>query len=234
VTTPGPVHYLPIATTLLAAGLAIALLRRHAAKGSRAPHLLWWACGAVTYGTGTALESVITLFGNSVGLTKAWYVAGALLGGYPLAQGSVYLLAPRAVANRLTWVSLPCVVVVAALVLVSPVHGSLLEAHRPSGAVLAWSWVRALTPVINVYALVFLVGGAAASAIRYARAGGAGDGARAAGNAAIACGGLLPGVGGALAKAGAVEPLYVAELVGLLLIAAGFALNVRVPRAKQG
>lgn len=231
--TPGPVHYLPIATTLLAAVLATALLQRHAAKGGGAPHLLWWAFGAVTYGTGTALESVITLFGNSVGLTKAWYVAGALLGGYPLAQGSVYLLASRAVANRLTWVSLPCVVVVSTLVLVSPVHASLLEAHRPSGAVLAWGWVRALTPVINVYALVFLVGGAAVSAVRYSRAGGVGDGARALGNASIAGGGLLPGVGGALAKAGTVEALYVAELVGLLLIAVGFALNVRAPRVES-
>ena len=32
---------------------------------------------------------MVTLFGNSPALNKAWYIAGALLGGYPLAQGSV-------------------------------------------------------------------------------------------------------------------------------------------------
>ena len=104
------------------------------------------------YGVGTALESAVTLAGNTVLLTKLWYVAGAVLGGYPLAQGSLYLLTSRRFANRATAVSLPR-------------DGgrhprpalagrARLEAHRPSGAVLAWGWVRLLTPFINGYAVV--------------------------------------------------------------------------------
>ncbi len=55
-------------------------------------HLLWWGIGIVTYGVGTLIESLVTLFGWQEALFKAWYIAGALLGGAPLAIGSIYLL----------------------------------------------------------------------------------------------------------------------------------------------
>ncbi len=139
-----------------------------------------------------------------------------MLGGYPLAQGSLYLLASRRFANRATAVSLPFVAAAGVLVLLSPAVPEALEAHRPSGAVLAWGWVRLLTPFINGYAVVFLVGGAALSAWRFWRTANAGH--RAAGNALIAAGALLPGIGGSLAKAGLVEALYVGELAGIVLI----------------
>jgi hypothetical protein len=226
------VHYLPIATTLLAGTFCAVLLRRYVME-SRGAHLLWWAVGMLTYGLGTALESAIALGGNTIVWTKLWYIAGALLGGYPLAQGTVYLLAGRRLANRLTVVTLPVIAALAALVALSPVDVAALEPHRPSGAVLAWSWIRALTPLVNLYALAFLVGGAVQSALRYARAHGVGDRARALGNASIALGGLLPGIGGTLAKAGLVEALYVAELVGLVLIAIGFQLNVAAPGERR-
>jgi hypothetical protein len=73
-----------------------------------------------------------------------------------------------------------------------------------------------MTPFINGYAAFFLIGGAALSAWRFWQSGGAGN--RAAGNALIAVGALLPGIGGSMAKAGIVEALYVGECVGLLLI----------------
>jgi len=232
VVEPGPVHYLPIVTTLLAGGFCAVLAMRYLAR-ARAPHLLWWTLGMLTYGLGTGLESAITLLGNGVALTKAWYIAGALLGGYPLAQGAVYLHCGRRLARALTLTSVPVVALVALLVTLSPVDVGALEVHRPSGAVLGWTWIRALTPLINVYAVVFLVGGAVRSAWRYGRARGPGDGARAWGNVSIALGALLPGAGGALAKTGRVEALYVAELVGLVLIAIGFWLNVGVRSAAR-
>ena len=51
----------------------------------------------------------------------------------------------RRFANRATMVSLPFVVLTALLVLLSPIVADVLEPHRPSGAVLAWGWVRLLT-----------------------------------------------------------------------------------------
>lgn len=221
-----PVHYLPIATTVCSVVFVAVLLRRHARVGGT--HLLWWALGMTTYGLGTALESAITLSGNTVPLTKAWYVAGAVLGGYPLAQGSVFLLLSRRTALRLTFSSLPVVVGLAVLVLASPVRETVLEPHRPSGAILAWQWVRMLTPLVNGYAALFLIGGAAWSAWRYARR--RETRARAVGNALIAIGALLPGIGGGMAKAGVVEALYIGEFVGLLAIWAGYAACVLVTR----
>jgi len=222
--SPSAVHYLPIATTVLSAIFA-GILWRHRLRKGFGTHLSWWTAGLLTYGLGTGLEGAITLWGNSVLLNKAWYMAGALLGGYPLAQGTVYLLLPRRVAHRLTAATLPLLLGLFVLVLLSPVRLDALEPHRPGGGILAWSWLRAFTPLVNGYAALFLIGGAIWSARRYAR-----DPATrglAWGNASIAFGALLPGIGGGLAKAGVVEALYVGEFVGLLFIWLGYTLCVR-------
>jgi hypothetical protein len=208
------VHYFPLGTSLVAAAFSTLLFRRFLARGT--PHLLWWAIGVACYGSGTVVESIITLAGNSVWLTKVWYVTGALLGGYPLAQGSVYLSHTRRFANRTAAITVPFVALTAILVLLSPVRLEMLEPTRPSGAILGWTWVRLMTPFINLYASIFLIGGAAVSAWRYLRY--RHDGYRAAGNAFIAFGALMPGIGGSMAKAGYVEVLYVLEFIGLIFI----------------
>lgn len=214
------IHYLPIATTLISVFFCAILVRRYRAKGGL--HLLWWAIGMATYGLGTALESSITLFGNSVALTKAWYIAGALLGGYPLAQGSVYLHLKRRLANRLTAMTLPLIAAASVCVVLSPVIVEDLQPHRPSGSVLGWQWVRLTTPFINLYSVVFLIGGAFYSAWRFARMPSSEAGNRALGNTLIAVGAILPGIGGGMAKAGIVEALYLGEFAGILLIYAGY------------
>ena len=93
----GPVHYLPILTTILSGIFLFQIFRRYLSR--RGTHLLWWSIGVFTYGLGTFLEAVITLTGNTVVKNKLWYIAGAILGGYPLAQGSVYLHVRKSRAN---------------------------------------------------------------------------------------------------------------------------------------
>jgi hypothetical protein len=222
------IHYVPIVTTILAALFALSLYRRYQVK--QASHLWWWTFGIMTYGLGTAVESVITLSGNTVVLTKIWYIAGALLGGYPLAQGSLYLSWSRKVADRLTLVSMTVVAVATALVVLSPVNLGALEPHRPTGAVLGWQWVRLLTPFINLYAVFFLIGGAFLSAWRHYRD--RGHGYRATGNALIAIGAIMPGIGGSFAKAGIVEALYLGECVGLIVIWIGDRVCSRQDRQR--
>ena len=208
------IHYLPVVTTVVAVAFSGSLFRRYFQRPT--PHLLWWASGVAFYGLGTLVEATITLAGNSVLLTKTWYITGALLGGYPLAQGSLFLSYPRPFARRATSISLPFVLLAAGLVILSPVVPSALEPHRPSGAILVWWWVRLLTPFINLYAVFFLIGGAVVSAWRFWRMRDTGH--RTIGNALIALGALLPGIGGSLAKAGLVEALYIGECVGLVII----------------
>ena len=224
-TTTGPtwLHYLPIATTLLSAVFFVRLWQRYQTRRGHL-HLLWWAIGVFTYGLGTSLESWITLAGNSVLATKLWYVAGALLGGYPLAQGTVFLLLKRRTAWILTAITVPLIIVFSILVFLSPVNAGALEAHRPSGAVLGWQFVRLFTPFINLYAVVFLIGGAILSSIRFWGGRTDDDRSRALGNGSIAFGAILPGIGGSLAKAGMVEALYVGELIGIVFIWLGYWL----------
>ena len=100
-----------------------------------------------------------------------------------------------------------------------------LQQHRPGGAALVWQWIRLFTPIINGYAALFLIGGAIFSAARYAQEIDTRN--RAFGNAMIAFGALLPGIGGAMAKADVVEALNAGEFVGILFIWTGYAACVR-------
>ncbi|MGH9949226.1 MAG: hypothetical protein ACRD6X_18805, partial [Pyrinomonadaceae bacterium] len=99
------VHYLPILTTVFSAFFLYRIANHYLRKGGR--HLFWWAAGVFTYGLGTFFESLITLFGNTPTINKLWYVAGAILGGYPLAQGSVYFHLKKKNADLLTMITLP-------------------------------------------------------------------------------------------------------------------------------
>jgi len=220
------VLHLPILTTLCSAVFATALFRRLIRKGG-GPHLLWWGIGMVTYGLGTITESWTTLVGWNPVVFKLWYVFGAFLGGYPLAQGSIYLLSNRRFADWSARIVSTIIVIGAIAVFLSPLDLSVVEAHRLSGKALAWQEVRMLTPFINLYSLIFLAGGAALSAFRFRRDVERRD--RYVGNIFIATGAILPGIGGTMTRFGLVEALYVTELVGLLLIFVGYRRCVKAP-----
>lgn len=226
------VHYLPIATTALSAAFVAILLSR-ARRRAWAPHLVWWAVGVFFYGLGTAVESTITLHGNTETLNRVWYLFGAIWGAFPLGVGSMYLLCGRRVA---TWIAVPMllyVLVTSALVLIAPMNLELLPPDKPLGrGVFQWSWLPWSTPLINLYAVVFLIGGAAYSSVnfmvkRY-------NPQRAVGTGLIAVGAMLPGIGGWLTKSrGLVEALYVGEFIGLAMICAGYFICLRAPAPQK-
>lgn len=222
------VHYIPIATSLFALWFGFVLLKRYRERGGM--HHLWWSIGAFAYAAGTITESLTTLIGWQEPVFRAWYISGALFGGFPLAQGTVYLLMDRKKADRLTAIVLTVAVIAATFVLLTPVNLALVETHRLSGRVMEWSWVRAFSPFINLYAVIFLVGGAVYSALKYRKVPDMSH--RVIGNWLIAIGALLPGIGGAATRFGHVEVLYVTELAGILLIYLGYRFNVAgAPRA---
>ncbi len=221
---PSFVHYLPIATSVFAAWFGVVILRRYFDRRS-GPHLAWWGFGVLMYGVGTVTESLTTLFGWSEPVFRTWYISGALLGGAPLAQGTVYLLLQRKTANRLTVALISVVAVAATFVLLTPIDTAAVESYRLSGSVMEWSWVRAFSPFINLYAAAFLIGGAVLSAVRFHGVDGMRH--RFVGNVFIAIGALLPGIGGSFTRFGHVEVLYVTELIGILLIYIGYRFNTR-------
>ena len=221
---PTLVHYIPIVTTLLAVPFAAEIFRRWRAFPERL-HLLWWAIGVATYGAGTFTEAWTTLFGWNPVIFKSWYITGALLGGAPLAQGTVYLMLKRGTAHLLTAALVLYVVAASVCVVLAPVDYSLVESHRLTGRVFGWPWVRLFSPIVNLYAVVFLIGGAVLSAIRYSR-----DPAtkhRMYANVLIALGAILPGIGGSATRFGYTEVLYVMELIGLVLTWSGYRISVR-------
>jgi hypothetical protein len=176
--------------------------------------------GVLCYIAGTVTESANTLIGFSVVNFKAWYITGALLGGAPLAQGTVYLLYSKKIADRLSLILVIVIITAAVFVILSPVNTSLVENNRLTGKILEWKFVRLMTPFINLYAFIFLVGGAVYSAFKYAK--NVQFKKRFTGNLLIAIGGLLPGIGGSFTKFGYVEVLYVTEFIGLIFIYLGY------------
>jgi hypothetical protein len=221
---PTLVHYIPVVTTLLAIPFAAEIFRRWRAFPDRL-HLLWWAIGVATYGAGTFTEAWTTLFGWNPVIFKAWYITGALLGGAPLAQGTVYLMLKRSTAHLLTMGLILYVLVASVCVVLAPIDYALVEPHRLTGRVFGWPWVRLFSPIVNLYAVVFLIGGAILSAVRYSQ-----DPAtrhRMYANVFIALGAILPGIGGSATRFGYTEVLYVTELIGLILTWTGYRISVR-------
>ena len=89
-------EYVPILTTLFLIYFFKGIFQHYRLKQEK--HLLWWSIGVLTFGLGTLAESINVLWGCSEINFKYWYIVGALLGGFPLAQGSVYLLIKRSFA----------------------------------------------------------------------------------------------------------------------------------------
>lgn len=212
-------HYIPILTTIVSFAFT-AVLYRHWQRKPEAKYLMWWTIGVFCFGIGTLTESINVLFGWSVINMKAWYIAGALLGAFPLAQGTVYLLLKKKTADILTWFFIVYITIAAIAITLAPVDMSLVDPTRLTGKVMTWTWARLFSILPNTYSLIFLVGGAAWSAIQYARKSDSGN--RVLGNWLIAIGALLPGIGGSFTRMGYVEVLFVTEFIGMLLIWAGY------------
>lgn len=211
--------YLPILSTFISAAFAWVILARYRLK-RQSYHLLWWGIGIVTYGVGTLIESLVTLFGWQSALFKAWYIAGALLGGAPLAVGTIYLLFGRRAGRIAVVLLLAAVGVTSIFVILSPVRMDLVDPTILSGKALAWQSVRRVSPFINSLAALFLVGGAIYSAIHFF--GHPESRHVSIGNIFIAVGALLPGVGGMGSRMGHTELLYIAEFIGVILIWIGY------------
>ena len=217
-------RYLPILSTIISACFAWVILARYRLK-PEAHHLLWWGLGVITYGAGTLIESWNTLFGWSAPLFKAWYIAGALLGGAPLAIGSIYLLHGKRLGHTAVIVLLLVVGITSVFVILSPIRYELVDPHLLNSKVLGWQGIRRVSPFINSAAFLFLVGGAAYSAVRFFKH--VESRHVSIGNIFIAIGALLPGIGGIGSRMGHTEWLYLGEFVGVILIWIGYKRCLR-------
>jgi hypothetical protein len=202
-----------LATSVVAVAFSVDLTRRWLSDRSRRS-LLWWTMGVIAYGTGTAAAAAVDRWGWSPAGFRTWYIAGAILGGVLLAQGTAYLVHRKGFADQLA----SSVAVLAGgaslAVILSPVIQ--LDGSELAGASLDWAWVRAFTPVLNTYAVAYLAGGAILSAVRYRRS--EGSRAQVLGSVLIAMGGITPALGGVASRLGGGDALPLTLFAGLLLI----------------
>src|SRR3954447_16430018 len=134
------VSYIPVLTTLFSIFFLCRIIPHYLSR--RSPYLLWWTLGVLTFGLGTLTESINAIFGWSEWNTKIWYIVGALLGGYPLAQGTIYLLMKKSFADISAIICSVVIVVAAVFVLLSPIAIPEEFDYRLTGRVLEWQWVR--------------------------------------------------------------------------------------------
>ena len=214
---------LPFTSFLVSILFAVLVFRRYLAR--RGTHLLLWGIGMVFYAIGGFCEGYYGAFGWSPLIFRLWYLFGAILVAAWLGQGTVYLLAKRRWANItmviLAVASLYAVIrVFAAELDPTLMTTSLHTGSELSGHAIVTSGVRTLTPFFNLYGTVTLVGGAAYSAWIFWRKRILLH--RTIGNILIAAGALLPAFGGTFSRMGVPSALYLGELLGAVLLFAGF------------
>jgi hypothetical protein len=213
-------EYLPILTTLFSIYFFTEIFKHYQIR--KKTYLLWWTIGVLTFGLGTLTESINILFGWHAFNARCWYIVGALLGGFPLAQGSVYLLLNKKFATISSLIFISLIVMASITILLTPISLPNNFEGKLTGKIFTWSWVRYFSPFINIYSFIFLVGGAVYSAVKYSKF--IDQQIKFKGNIFIAIGALLPGIGGSFTRAGYVNVLFVTELIGLILIYIGYKI----------
>ena len=217
------VYFIPILTALLSALFCVELIfhwRKNPTK-----FFAWWIAGVLFYGLGTVPEGITAIFGWHEWVFKAWYILGAMIGGAPLAQGTIYLLMKRNPADFLSALLIPVILVGAISCVLSPIDYAKVNPAKMSGDVLLWKEVRFFPIVINTYALLFFVGGAMYAAWSAWKKKVSKN--KCYGNLIIATGGLLPGIGGAFMHYGHIEVLYISEFFGIIIIYAGYKVFMK-------
>ena len=222
-------HYLSILSTIVSFAFAAAVFNRYRFK--QGPHLLMWGIGLVFYGLGTLTEVILSFTFSPLAL-KVWYLTGAMLTAAWLGQGSVYLLVrKRRVATTLMVILAVASIAAAMLVFFAPLTSaaSSFDVTQPVSAQYKDILTRntaivALTIILNIYGTITLVGGALYSAWLFWRKKILLN--RMLGNILIATGALMPAMAGSFLRLRMVDWLYLSELMGVVLMYAGFSLAI--------
>jgi hypothetical protein len=229
-------NIIPVITTLVTFIFAVSVFRRY--RSRRGMHLLLWSIGLLFYGLGTLSEVILSVTFNPFVL-KLWYLTGAMLTAAWLGQGTVHLLIRRrGVAIKLTYALAIVSLLAAIMVFIAPVVTGASAAYDTSqpassqyGEILTRSGITLLlTILLNIYGTITLIGGAIYSAYLFWRKKVLAY--RLYGNILIAAGALSPAMGGTFIRLGLPDWLYISELVGAILMYAGFLLATSEQPAK--
>lgn len=213
-------RYYPIVTTIFSFIIAREMFVEY--REQKLTYLLCWALGVCSFGLAALAASINVLAGWTPANLKFWYITGALVGGFPLAQGILYALAKRKAADVLTVVFLVVIMVGAVAVSLTPISLPPGFDNELTGKVFSWKWVRFFSPVVNLYSFLIVLGGGIYAAYRYYLRDDKDELFLA--TAIIATGGLLPGFGDIFMRMGYVSVLFVLYFLSLALIYSGFRI----------
>jgi hypothetical protein len=191
----------------------------------RRPQDRAWAISLAMFALASVALSVGTSTGWDNGTFRVFYLFGAILNVPWLAMGTVFLLASATVARRVHWGLVLFSGFAAGVMLSAPmatVHGEAI----PVGKEVFDALPRILAAVGSGVAAVVIIGGAVASAVRFARDRSVpAHGRLAAANALIALGTLVLSSGGLLQGiVGHDEAFTLSLAVGISIVYAGFVL----------
>lgn len=210
--------WLPATSFIVSTIFAVLVFKRYLHR--RGTHLLFWGIGMVFYAIGSFAEAFYGAIGWNPLIFRLWYLFGAILVAAWLGQGTVYLLAKKKWANTFM-----VLLVVGSLyglfrVFTAELDPTLMTGSEMSGHAIVTDGVRLLTPFFNIYGTLTLVGGAAYSAWIFWRKRVLLH--RTLGNILIAVGAMAPAFGGAFSRFGISGALYIGELLGAIIMFAGF------------
>jgi hypothetical protein len=211
--------YVPLVTCIVSLVFAIAVLDQYFAR--RKAFQLLWSIGLFMYAVSTFTEFWWNVVGHVDIFYRLWYLVGAILVAAYLGQGTVYLLMKRRTAHII--MAVLGVITLYSVVRIFTVHVDISGLTELTGKnVLPLDLRVGITPLMNTYGTVALVGGALWSAwifwrkriLAY----------RVTSNVLIAVGALLPAIGGGLISTISKDPhaFFILELVGVVIMFIGF------------
>ena len=208
---------LPIAATVVAAFFAVRTAR--ASRASRSVALELWTFALVQFAVASAALAWGVAFGWSSAVFRVFYLFGAVVNVVWLALGSIWLLAPRAVATvALAIVAIATGYALYAVSTASFVAGaSQAFAHTaiPAPKEVMPGSVRVLSRWYSIGGSVVVLAGLGWSLLRRRR--------HATGLALLAGGVVLVGAAGEFARAGVVAAFSALLAAGVAVMYAGFA-----------
>jgi hypothetical protein len=217
-------------------------------RHGRRPHEAAWTVALALFALASAALATGASTGWDRGVFRAFYLLGAVLNVPWLALGTVYLLAGEAAGRRVRAVLGFASGLAVGVMLTAPMKGAVAgSATIPVGKAVFGVFPRVLAAVGSGLGAVVVFGGAAWSAVRFARAARGGNGAprpglsagrmaagrMAAANALIALGTLVLSGGGTLQGfLGHDEAFTVSLATGIAIIYGGFLVAARPPSAR--
>lgn len=207
---------LPLMSSIIALIFAIIVLDQFFAK--RKSYQLVWAIGLFMYFISTGAEFWVGAWGLNQVIYRLWYLFGAIFVAAYLGMGTLYLLISRRTAHIIMVILL--VVSVYAVFRVFTASIDLSSLQTLSGRAMP-TGVRLMTPFLNSFGTIALVGGAIYSAWVFWRRRIMPH--RVVSNILIAVGAMLPAFGGTLMRlTDSLTAFYLLELLGIIIIFTGF------------